>query len=150
MRDAAQNGGTLRELWLCAAAVQSVLGNAAHLNQIRSPPATDITAYAKASESKHRSHLPSILLDLVEALHLVAPAVWKEMVQDNVSGGADAVRLLGLALNILPVVVNLAATAIRKGGDEGAPFYVILVMPKMFTQLLDLNLVHHTLYAYIE
>ena len=52
----------------------------------------------------------------------MAPAVWTEMVQDNVSGGEDAARLLGLTLDILPVVVNLAATAIRKGNDEGALF----------------------------
>ena len=119
MRDAAQNGGTFRELWLCAAAVQSVLGNPSYLKQIQTVPATDAVAYAKISESRHQLHLPSILLALVEALHLMASAVWTEMIQDNLAGGADAARLLVFALDILPRVADLAATSIKKGNDEG-------------------------------
>ena len=120
MRDAAQNGGTFRELWLCVAAVQSVLGNPAHLNQIRANPVTDAIAYTKASELKYQPHLPSILLTLVEALYLMTPAIWTETIQNNVAGGADAARLLVFALDILPRVVDLAATSIKNGDDEGA------------------------------
>ena len=139
MRDAAQNGGTFRELWLCAAAVQSVLGNPTHVKQLQTVPATDFVAYAKASESRDQPHLPSVLLALVEALHLMASAVWTELIQDNVSGGADAARLLVFALDILPRVADLAATSIRKGDDEGV-YYARDCLVIATTVLLSVSL----------
>ena len=50
----------------------------------------------------------------------MTPAIWTETIQNNVAGGADAARLLVFALDILPRVVDLAATSIKNGDDEGA------------------------------
>ena len=111
LHEAAQNGGTFHELWLSVAAVESVLGNMSQAKTVYETWVADLAVRSRipSTDTSH-VHLPSTLVSMVEALHVVSSAAWNEMTQNDVDGGEDAARLLRVALDLLPRVINIAGT----------------------------------------